>query len=170
MTVRLIRIAGAGLLVAGLLMTAMNTGAAAKESSMKFHGKLIVVECSINGGERKTVSFGNAVGIHRIDGKRYEQPVPFTVECQNYAGGDMPALTLTLEGTPTSFDGAAVATDVTGLGIELRRNGKAQPLNEAVQFDYKSVPSLTAVPVSDPKVSLNASLFSATVKLIVEVA
>lgn len=170
MTVRLIRTGGAGLLAAGLWVITMHAVAAAKESSMKFHGTLVVVECSINDGERRAVNFGDAVGIHRIDGKRYEQPVPFSLDCQNYAGGDMPALTLTLEGTPAYFDEAAVATDVTGLGIEIRRNGEAQPLNKAVQFDYKSVPVLTAVPVADPKVTLDARTFSATVKLTVEVA
>ena len=159
--------------VSAMLLTVLASGAAqaaVKEASARFHGTLIVVECSLNGNTKQTVNFGDAVGIHRVDGKRYEQPVPFTVSCQNYAGGDVPALTLTLEGTATSFNDAAVATDVTGLGIELRRDGVAQPLNKAVQFDYKSIPVLTAVPVADPSVALSAQPFTATVKLTVEVA
>lgn len=139
-------------------------------ATINFHGTLLIMECSINGDKKQTVNFGDAVGIHRVDGKRYEQPVPFNVSCKNYAGTDVPAMTLTIEGTATSFDNAAVATNVTGLGIEIRCDGIAQPLNKAVQFDYKSVPTLTAVPVADPSVDLSAQAFTATVKLTVEVA
>ena len=150
----------------------LHDGAAAAGTSAaaRFYGTLVVVECTINNGTKQAVSFGDAVGIHRVDGKRYEQPVPFSVSCQNYGGTDVPALTLTLEGTATSFNDAAVATSVSGLGIEIRRNGVAQPLNSAVQFDYKNVPVLTAVPVADPSVDLSAQAFTATLKLTVEVA
>lgn len=138
------------------------------DPSAHFHGTLNVVECHINNDTKQTVDFGDAVGIHRINGKRYEQPVPFTVDCKNYAGGDVPALTLKLEGTATSFNDAAVATNVSGLGIELRNNGTAQPLNKTVTFDYQSIPVITAVPVKDPSTDLSAQTFTATVKLTVE--
>lgn len=152
------------------VMLALLTTTAQADTSLKFHGSLVVVECTINSNTKQTVDFGDAVGIHRVDGKRYEQPVPFTLSCQNYAGGDVPALTLKLEGTATTFNDAAVATNVNGLGIELRRNGVAQPLNKAISLDYKAVPVLTAVPVADPTVDLNAQSFTGTVKLTVEVA
>ena len=142
---------------------------AVADSEVKFHGTLLVVECRLNDGKKQSVDFGNAVGIHRIDGKRYEQPVPFHLECENYSGGKMPPMTLTLEGTPVSFNKAAVATNVKGLGIELRRNGEAQPLNQAVELDSSAQPVLTAVPVADPSFKLNASPFTASIKLSVEV-
>lgn len=152
------------------MYTSIAIGAAVeKTASAKFHGTLIVVECSINSGQRQVVDFGDAVGIHRIDGKRYEQPVPFSLDCKNYAGGQMPAMTLTAEGTATSFNEAALTTNVTGLGIELRSNGTAQPLNKAVNLDYGNLPSLTAVPVADPSVELQEQPFTATVRLTVEI-
>ena len=140
-----------------------------KTAAAKFHGTLIVVECSINSGQRQTVDFGDAVGIYHIDGKHYEQPVPFSIDCKNYAGGEMPAMTLTAEGTVTSFNESALATNVNGLGIELRSNGKALSLNKAVDLDYDHLPSLSAVPVADPSVELQEQPFSATVRLTVEV-
>ncbi len=143
--------------------TAVNTAVT------KFHGSLIVVECSINAGQRQAVDFGDAVGIHRIDGKRYEQTVPFNLDCQNYAGGQMPAMTLTAEGNATSFNEAALATNVSGLGIELRSNGTPLPLNKAVTLDYSNLPSLTAVPVVQPSTELSAQPFTATVRLNVEI-
>ena len=139
------------------------------KSSLKIHGRLIVVECSINSGQKQVVNFGDAVGIHRIDGKRYEQPVPFVLDCQNYAGGDMPAMTLTLSGDQTSFDEAAVTTTIKGLGIELKMNGKPLPLSKTVEVDYNNPPELTAVPVADPSEELVEGPFSGGVRLIVEV-
>lgn len=141
-----------------------------QSASAKFHGTILVVECTVNGNSRQTVDFGDAVGIHKIDGKQYLEPVPFVVDCQNYSGGELPAMTLTLEGASTSFDGSAIATDVPGLGIQINMNGKAQSLNEAVKFDVNNVPELTAVPVKQPGVELVAKPFTATVKLRVDVA
>lgn len=155
------------LLAAALLL---NVDGRAYATDIQFHGTILIVECSINGNAKpQTVDFGSAVGIKRIDGKRYAQSVPFSVSCKNYAGGSMPALTLTLEGTATSFNDAAVATDVSGLGIELQSNGVAQPLNKPVTIDVGNIPVLTAVPVADPSVNLSAQKFSATLKLTVEV-
>ena len=157
-------------LIGGLLL-APALYAAPIEGPAKFHGTLRVVECSINANNgRQLVNFGDAVGIHKIDGKRYQQPVPFTVSCTNYAGADVPDLTLKIEGKAVAFDEAAVETDVNGLGIQLQSNGKPQKLNQAVRFGYKAVPVLTAVPVKDPATELDARPFSATVKLTVEVA
>ncbi|MBM7016678.1 fimbrial protein [Enterobacter cloacae] len=150
-------------------MVAPASGAVEKTASAKFHGTLIVVECSINSGKRQTVDFGDAVGIHRIDGKRYEQPVPFSLDCKNYAGGQMPTMTLKAEGTATTFNEAALTTNINGLGIELRSNGTALPLNKEVNLDYSNVPSLSAVPVVDPSVELQEQPFTATVRLTVEV-
>lgn len=148
-----------------------NVGAAEnRESSAKFHGELVVIECSINSGQNQVVNFGSSVGISRIDGKRYEQTVPFVLNCQNYAGGKVPSLKLTLEGTASSFDNAALATNVNGLGIEIKNNNKPQPLNQAVTFDYDKPPVLTAVPVADPTVELVAQDFFTTLKITVEVA
>jgi len=157
------------ILLLGMNNVALASGAVEKAASAKFHGTLIVVECNINSGQRQTVDFGDAVGIHRIDGKRYEQTVPFSLDCNNYAGGQMPAMTLTAEGTATSFNEAALTTNVDGLGIELRSNGTALPLNKAVNLDYGHVPSLSAVPVADPFVTLQEQPFTATVRLTVEV-
>lgn len=143
--------------------------AVVKTSPATFHGTLIVSECRLNAGKRQTVDFGNSVGLHHIDGKAYEQTVPFDLQCTNYAGGNMPPLMLTLEGTPSSFNNAALATNVDGLGIELRRNGKAQPLNTAVTLDYNNLPMLTATPVVDVSAPLKAQTFAATLKITVEI-
>lgn len=156
-------------LAALLSVLSCPTVAVEKTTSAKFYGTLIVVECSINAGQRQIVDFGDALGIHRIDGKRYEQPVPFVLDCKNYAGGQMPSMTLKAEGTATSFNESAVVTSISGLGIELRSNGTPLALNKPVELSYGNLPSLTAVPVAEPSVELKEGPFSATVRLIVEI-
>ncbi|ELE9730702.1 fimbrial protein [Enterobacter kobei] len=138
-------------------------------ASVTFHGTLIVVECNVNGGKRQIIDFGDAVGVHRINGSNYEQTVPFSLECHNYAGGNMPRMSLEAVATPTSFNESAIATDVSGLGIEIRNNGKPIKLNTAIDINYDNQPILTAVPVADPSVELEAKPFTATVKLTVEI-
>jgi type 1 fimbria pilin len=163
-----------GIIVA-LIVTSVLSGpikavhADVKSTSAKFHGTLLVVECTVNANKSQTVDFGDAVGIHKVDGKRYIQPVSFNVSCQNYAGGAMPAMNLTIEGTATTFDNAAVETTVKGLGIELQVNGQAQALNQSIKFDVNNAPVLSAVPVKEPNTELEAKPFTATVKLRVDV-
>lgn len=134
-------------------------------SLLTLHGRFIVAECTVNSGENPQVNFGDSLGINRIDGNNYEQSVPFTVDCSN----SLAPLTLTLSGTQTDFDEAAVATTTDGLGIELRMNGEPLPLFKPVNISYEDPPQLTAVPVAESSKKLSEGAFSGTVKLIVEV-
>lgn len=140
------------------------------ESPVKFHGMLTIVDCSVNGNKSQTVDFGDAVGVHRIDGKRYSQPVPFNVTCTAPDKGNIPPLTLTLSGIVTTFDKAAVTTGVDGLGIQLQRDGMPQELNKPITVDYAHLPVLTAVPVLEPGRELKAQPIKGGVRLIVEAA
>lgn len=138
-------------------------------SSVQFHGTLIAVSCKINAGNRKVVNFGDSIGIHRIDGKkRYEQTIPFILECVNHSKNSLPAMTLTLSGTPALYNNAAIITDTDGLAIELRVNGKAQPINKPINLDYNKQPVLTAIPVVKPNIELKPVDFTATMKIVVE--
>lgn len=140
------------------------------QTNLKLHGTIQVVECTINDGVDKEVNFGDSVGIHRVDGARYKQPVPFEVVCTNTEGGEIPQLELTIEGEKTTFDSAAVKTNIDGFGIQFQENETPIELNKSFSFDYVSAPKLTAVPVKDVSTELDVSDFYATVKLIVEVA
>lgn len=146
-----------------------SAGAKTGESPVKFHGTLTIVDCSVNGNKSQTVDFGDAVGVHRIDGKRYSQPVPFNVTCTAPDKGNIPPLTLTLSGVVTTFDKAAVTTGVDGLGIQLQRDGVPQELNKPITVDYAHLPVLTAVPVLEPGRELKAQPIKGGVRLIVEV-
>ena len=159
------------IVVQALVLLTPAARAATGESPVKFHGTLVVVDCAVNDGQNVTVNFGDAIGVHRIDGARYEQTVPLTVDCKDPTGKNgIPPLTLTLQGTASDFNTAAVKTDVDGLGIELRKDGQPQELNKAISLTYGHVPQLTAVPVLKPGTKLKAQAFHGGVKLVVEVA
>lgn len=154
-----------------LLMSPCTVQAAQSgKTNLKIHGTIEVIECVINDGESKEINFGDAVGIHRVDGIRYKKPVPFSVQCTNTEGGEIPDLTLTIEGEKTSFDAAAVRTNVDDFGIQLQNNDTPVELNKEITFKLSSVPVLSAVPVRNSKAELEAKDFYATVKLVVGVA
>ncbi|MBK0469656.1 fimbrial protein [Klebsiella aerogenes] len=140
------------------------------QTNLRLHGTIQVIECTINNGVDKEVSFGGAVGTHRIDGIRYKQSIPFEVACTNAEDSEISQLKLTIEGEKTTFDSAAVKTNIDGFGIQFQQNEKPIELNKSFYFKYNSIPNLTAVPVKDKNAELDAADFYASVKLIVEVA
>jgi len=153
------------LLTLMLILTSTLARASDGSSEVHFHGTLVVVDCTVNGGNDLTVDFGNAVGIHQIDGSHYEKTVPFDVQCSNE---NAPAFTLTLAGSVTDYNPAAVISSVNGLGIELKVNGLAQPINQAFSVKNNALPVISAVPVVKPGVTLKAQQFTGNINLIVE--
>lgn len=157
-------------IVFSLIAAAASSVGVWADTTLNFRGSIEIVECSINNKKDMSVNFGDTVGIRKIDGKNYLQLVPFTVSCKSHSGGNIPAMTLTVEGVATTFDNSAVKTNVSGLGIQLQVNGKAQKINKPMNFVMSNIPVITAVPVKDDKVDLEARPFTATVKLRVDVA
>lgn len=133
--------------------------------NMQLHGTLIEPQpCSINDGENIDIDFGDRLGISKIDGINYLQSVNYTVTCEPGAGaGDM---TLTVSGTATSFDKAAVQTNKQQLGLRLLLSGKPFILGAPVSVDPKRLPVLEVVPVQRPgSEALTEGAFEATATL-----
>lgn len=57
------------------------------------------------------------------------------------------AMTLTLSGSVSDFNPAAVNTSVAGLGIELRQNDQPFTLGSTITVNEQSIPVLKAIPV-----------------------
>lgn len=96
--------------------------AAQAADNLKFHGTLISPpNCTINNDQTIDVEFGNLL-INKIDGTRYAQNVPYEITCDSTVRDETMAMTLTLSGSVSDFNPAAVNTSVAGLGIELRQN------------------------------------------------
>lgn len=117
--------------------------------NMQLHGSLIEPPpCRINDGKTIDVDFGDRLGINKIDGVNYLQSVNYTVTCE--AGASTGDMTLTVSGTATSFDKAAVQTNKAQLGLRLLLSGKPFVLATPVPVDPNRLPVLQVVPVQLP--------------------
>ncbi len=148
-----------------LLLTGVCFSAAvAAADDMTFRGTLIEPPaCSINNGEDIDVDFGERVGIKKVNGVNYLQPVSYRITCEPSASKWN--MTLTVIGTQAAYDKAAVRTDVTDLGIRLIQNGKPFELNLPIPVNPASPPKLEAVPVQRPGATLEEGKFVATATL-----
>ncbi|OKB66581.1 hypothetical protein BHU62_11975 [Serratia marcescens] len=153
------------LMVLACLVTAAQAEQKGDERQVTFHGTLKKKPCHISGDRDINVHFGN-VGINKVDGQKYLQPVPYTLTCEEVNPGW--ALLLSVKGTPTGFDKSALATNANGLGIRILQNGKPLDINQALPITYGSPPVLQAVPVQQPGVTLPEQDFSTTATLMAE--
>ena len=121
--------------------------------------------CTIDSGNTIEVDFGD-VGVKRVDGVKYRRGVGYSINC----GTDtLPwALKLSVNGTPTAFDGAAVQTSVLELGIRIFQNNLPLPLNTPLDITLSSPPILEVVPVKQPGATLGSARFTAVATLLAE--
>lgn len=77
-------------------------------------------------------------------------------------------MTLTLSGSVSDFNPAAVNTSVAGLGIELRQNDQPFTLGSTITVNEQSAPVLKAIPVKKSGASLTEGDFDATATLQVD--
>lgn len=133
--------------------------------NMQFHGTLVAPPCTISDGQIIDVVFGNDLGVNKIDGNNYKQPVKYTVNCA--AGYAVNNLAIVIDTTaPASFDESAVSTDKEGLGIRILVDGTAATFAKHVPVsDPASPPVIEAVPVQDQGVTLTEGAFEATMTL-----
>lgn len=132
--------------------------------SVVIHGTLKRKPCHINNDGVIAVEFGN-VGINKVDGERYKQTIPYTLECDD--PDETVNLNMTLKGTQTAYDSGAIETSVSGLGIEIQQNGTPVVINQPFVIDYSRPPVLEAVPVSSGAPLIEGA-FSATATLLAE--
>lgn len=133
-------------------------------ANVAFNGTLIEPPpCTINGGSTIEVDF-KEVGISKVDGEHYRQPVNYTITCST---DTLPwEMILTVRGTATSFESSAVQSSVVDLGIKLLQNGLPLALNTPMVITPSSPPVLEAVPVKRPGSTLAPGGFTATATLL----
>ncbi|WP_434527074.1 fimbrial protein [Photorhabdus asymbiotica] len=135
--------------------------------NMWFHGTLLEPPpCVINDGNMIDVYFGHNVGIHKVDGVNYTRLVNYQLVCvPNTSGWN---LGLTVIGPQTSFDDAALKTNIANLGIRLTLDGKAFTLNKRISVTSERQPVIQAVPVKKPGSRLPEGAFEVTATLLAE--
>lgn len=148
---------------------------AGNTTQMNLYGTLIAPPpCYINAGGPIVVNFGDTVGTKKVDGVNYAQPVPYQIVCTDdpYSTTTW-VLGLTIKGTPTSFDGAAVQMSIDGssssdLGVKLRLGGKDFMLNKRVALETGPQPTMEAVPVKKAGSTLPEGYFHGTATLLAD--
>ncbi len=149
------------------LLTLCCTGLCASASAnLTFSGTLNEPPpCTIDAGNSIEVDFGD-VGVKRVDGVRYRRGLGYTISC---ATGTLPwELKLSINGTPTGFDGAALQTSVPELGIRIFQNTQPFLLNTPLDITLSSPPALEVVPVKLPGATLPPARFTAVATLLAE--
>ncbi len=142
--------------------------AQAADSDITFHGTLVSPPaCAISDGKTVEVEFRDVI-IDNINGNNFRQNVPYTITCDPDVRDDAWEMTLSWTGSQTSYDNAAIETNVTGLGIELQQNGQPFTLGTPLKINLSTPPTLQAVPVKASDASLSEGTFSAWATLQVD--
>lgn len=132
---------------------------------MRFSGTLLEPPpCSINDGGEVDVDFGNRVGVTKVDGINYLQPVNYRISCD--AGPGAWNMTLEVVGIPADYDEAAIQSNMDDLAVRLLQNGKRFNLNKPIPIKLNAPPTLEVVPVKRPGATLKEGTFEATATLL----
>jgi type 1 fimbria pilin len=102
--------------------------------------------CTINDDNRINVDFGERVGISKVDGVNYRQPLNYQITCES-AENNNSALILSLNGTAAGFDVQALQSNKGDMGIRIYQNDVPFTPNSALAIDLSNPPKLEAVPV-----------------------
>nr|WP_315844944.1 fimbrial protein [uncultured Achromobacter sp.] len=159
---------------AALVAVLVSAGSRADPPNMRFSGYLVAPPpCTVSDrGGRIEVVFKRNINISKIDGDNYKQTVPYQIDCPGIRPGMTWRMKLTVMGTPTEFESAAVQSSVPDLGIKLILNQDTDfVLNTAheVKLDAsQSPPTLEAVPVKLSGSRLPLTEFTASALLIAE--
>ncbi|HBH7557856.1 fimbrial protein [Serratia rubidaea] len=144
---------------------ALSTPGRAAEN-MKFLGTLVEPPaCTINNGGNIDVDFGNRVGVKKVDGVNYLQPMNYQITCDPNANANAWRMTLEIAGKAATYDKAGVVTNVTDLAIQIRQNGVPFELNKPIAINLTNPPQLEAVPVKRAGSTLKEGAFEATATL-----
>lgn len=131
------------------------------EVNMVFHGFLISpFPCKINDDSRIDVNFGERIGISKVDGVNYLQPMNYQITCEGGSSG-IGSLTLSLNGSSAEFDKDALSTTKADLGIRIYQNGQPFTPNSTLSIDLAQPPRLEAVPVKKEGSKLTEGTFEA---------
>lgn len=125
--------------------------------------------CDINNNQTIEVDFGDMI-INNIDGVAYEQPILYSLHCDDAVNGT--SLNLFFENNSganfTAGGYRLLRTDRTGLGLLVKQNGHPFSFNDEIPFTYGNEPTLTVVPVKNANVGLDDGEFDASALLTVE--
>nr|WP_241391826.1 fimbrial protein [Serratia proteamaculans] len=122
--------------------------------------------CTISNSKTIEVNFGSGIGVNKVDGGNYRQPIPYTITCGDSTNSLQ--LTLKLTGNAVDFDtdNATVRTaEQSDLGVKIYQNGNPLALDKDINININSIPTLEALLVKRDGATLSEGEFNATATL-----
>lgn len=133
-------------------------------ANLTFSGTLVAPPaCTINSGANIAVDFGD-ISVNKVDGVNHRKPLSYTITCGSSTLSW--SMYLTVVGTATTFDAAAVQSSVPDLGIKILQNNVAFTLNTRLSITAASPPTLEVVPVKRSGSTLAEGNFTAAAVLL----
>ncbi len=124
--------------------------------------------CTISNAQTIEITFQDVL-IDDINGSNYEQTVSYSITCDTAVRDPLMEMTLSWSGTPSDFDNAAVSSNITGLGIQLKQAGRVLRINTPLVVNETDLPVLTGPgPVKKSGVVLPEADFEAWATLQVD--
>lgn len=134
------------------------------QSTVKFHGSLVVVDCSVNNNTDTPVDFGDQVRSDLIDGVKYDvQPIPVKITCDGPQTGD---IQVQLTGEAGS-ENTSIRTSLDGLDIRILKDNTPQQIGTWNTVKDSEDIQLYAVLVKEDADAKLSGDFSATATLVV---
>lgn len=130
-----------------------------------FKGVIKKKPCFVNGGKEETINFGD-IRVNRVDGKKYEQNVPFSLVCTG--DNNDASIRFTVKGVKSDFDDSALKTNMDKLSIRITKNGTPVEINKVLVFEYGTSVNLKAVPLKKSGSELEPGTFTSSATLLAE--
>lgn len=134
---------------------------------MSFVGTLLdPPACSINNGLDININFGDQIAINNINGINYRKEIVYKISCSE--SEVVSQMTMTIKGTPASFNNDILKTDKENLGIKIIQDGAILAPNESIAIDPVQPPKLEAVLLKNPSGNLTVGRFLAGATIEIE--
>lgn len=151
----------AGLL--SLLLSAGITCADENKNNLLLTGTLVEPPaCTLNGGNTVEVSFGEQIGIKKVEQGIYRQSVDLGLDCESSDLGWQ--LTLMWTGNAAGFDSENAtirSEEQAGLGVKMYAGAQPLELNTVLKVNSNTLPDLEAVLVQQEGSELDEGSFKA---------
>lgn len=123
--------------------------------------------CSVNNNEMIDIDFGSDIAVPDVAAGTVEKPIVYVLDCSK-ADAEK-SLKMTIGGAVPEFNGELLKTSMDDLGVQIKANGEAYPINTDFNFATDNEkPVLTALLVQKPGSQLEAGAFTAGATMTVD--
>ncbi|EOE1424303.1 fimbrial protein [Providencia stuartii] len=128
--------------------------------------RIEIKTCDVNDNQAIEVDFGDMI-IKNIDGVAYEQPIDYTLDCDD-ATNSTPLKLRFENNSGANFNANLLRTSEPNLGLRVKQDGYPFAFNNWVYFTYGNQPELSVVPVARGSAGIDDGPFTASALLTVE--